>query len=354
MKILSIVGTRPQYVKLAAIYNASLTRALLHDWIDTGQHYSANLSGDLIDEFQIPTPRLNLKVGSGPHGVQTAKMLEGIEEFLSSNNYDVVLVYGDTNSTLAGALAASKLRIPVAHIESGLRSNNMDMPEEQNRRIVDHISTLLFAPTQLAVENLEREGLNSIVKSGDIMFDVLKRSVFDLSKKAHTFGNFVLATVHRVENTDSIERLKNIIRALESLSLPVVLPAHPRLLQRLVDFKIDINKDKIKIIEPLGHKELLEMVINAKCVITDSGGLQKEAFMLHKICITVRNETEWPETLEFGWNVLSPKLDNLSELVSRVSPDEQSSYFGEGNAADIILNELEIRFGGDREVGAIR
>jgi UDP-N-acetylglucosamine 2-epimerase len=354
MKILSIVGTRPQYVKLAAIYNSSLTRAVTHDWIDTGQHYSTNMSGDLIEEFQIPSPKLNLQVGSGQHGSQTAKMLEGLEDFLISNRYDVVLVYGDTNSTLAGALAASKLRIPVAHVESGLRSNNMEMPEEQNRRMVDHISTLLFAPTQIAVENLKQEGLSSIVKSGDIMYDVVQRSTLDLKKKEGAFGNFVLATIHRAENTDSNERLEHIIGALENLSLPVTLPAHPRLLQRLAEFKIEIDEDRIKIIEPLGHKELLEMVLNAKCVITDSGGLQKEAFMLRKICVTARSETEWPETLEFGWNVLSPNLANLSELVSRVSPIEQSAYFGDGNAADIILNELEIRFGRESELGVIR
>jgi len=354
MKILSIVGTRPQYVKLAAIYNSSLSRTLTHDWIDTGQHYSTNMSGDLIQELQIPIPKLNLQVGSGQHGAQTAKMLEGIEKFLTSNNYDVVLVYGDTNSTLAGALAASKLRIPVAHIESGLRSNNMDMPEEQNRRIVDHIATLLFAPTQLAVENLKREGLSSIVKSGDILYDLVQKSALDLKKKRSASENYVLATIHRAENTDSNIRLEQIIRALKDLSVPVILPAHPRLIQRLAEFKIDINEDRIKIIKPLVHKELLEMIINAQCVITDSGGLQKEAFMLRKICITARSETEWPETLEFGWNVLSPNLANLSDLVARVSPSEQSAYFGDGNAADIILNELEIRFSRESEAGAIR
>ena len=354
MKILSIVGTRPQYVKLSAIYNSSLTRAITHDWIDTGQHYSTNMSGDLIEEFQIPIPKLNLQVGSGQHGAQTAKMLEGIEKFLISNNYDVVLVYGDTNSTLAGALAASKLRIPVAHIESGLRSNNMDMPEEQNRRIVDHISTLLFAPTKVAVDNLNREGLSSIVNSGDIMYDVILKNSLDLKKEKSAPGNYVLATIHRAENTDSNERLESIIRALGNLPLPVILPAHPRLLQRLEEFKIEINEERIRIIEPLGHKELLGMILNAECVITDSGGIQKEAFMLRKICVTARNETEWPETLEFGWNVLSPNLANLNELIRRVSPIEQSAYFGDGNAAEIILSELEIRFGGEREAGTIR
>jgi UDP-GlcNAc3NAcA epimerase len=350
MRILSIVGTRPQYVKLAAIYNISKTRNFTHDWIDTGQHYSTNMSGSLIDEFELPSPRLNLMVGSGLHGAQTAKMLEGIEQFLTLNEYDVVLVYGDTNSTLAGALAAVKLGIPIAHIEAGLRSKNMAMPEEQNRRIVDHISNVLFAPTQLAVDNLTQEGLTAIVKSGDIMYDVVRKLSLNLNKDAGA-SDFVLVTIHRAENTDKEYRLRQIFNALESLSTTVILPSHPRLQQRLKEFNLVINEEKIKLIEPLGHKELLKMIVDAKCVVTDSGGLQKEAFMLRKICVTARNETEWPETLEFGWNVLSPDLANLSALISRVSPDEQSAHYGAGNAADAILNELEIRFGRNSETG---
>jgi UDP-GlcNAc3NAcA epimerase len=353
MRILSIVGTRPQYVKLAAIYNVSKTREFTHDWIDTGQHYSTNMSGSLINEFELPSPRLNLMVGSGPHGAQTAKMLEGIEQFLILNDYDVVLVYGDTNSTLAGALAAVKLGIPIAHIEAGLRSKKMAMPEEQNRRIVDHISNVLFAPTQLAVENLRQEGLTAIVKTGDIMYDVVRKLALNLNKGA-VASDFVLATIHRAENTDDQDRLQQIVNSLGSLSTTVILPAHPRLLQRMKEFNVVINEDKIKLIEPLGHKELLKMIVDAKCVVTDSGGLQKEAFMLGKICVTARNETEWPETLEFGWNVLNHDLANLSALISRVSPDERSSHFGDGNAADLILTELEIRFGQISETGATR
>lgn len=351
MRILSIVGTRPQYVKLAAIYNVSKTRNFTHEWIDTGQHYSTNMSGSLIDEFEIPPPRLNLMVGSGPHGAQTAKMLEGVERFLELNVYDVVLVYGDTNSTLAGALAAVKLGIPIAHIEAGLRSKNMAMPEEQNRRIVDHISSVLFAPTQLAVDNLKQEGLTAIVKSGDIMYDVVRKLALNLNKGA-TASDFVLATIHRAENTDDQDRLQQIVNSLGSLSTIVILPAHPRLLQRLKEFNVVVNEDKIKLIEPLGHKELLKMIVDAKCVVTDSGGLQKEAFMLRKICVTARNETEWPETLEFGWNVLSPNLADLSDLISRVSPDEQSAHYGDGNAAEMILEELEVRFGRNSGAGA--
>ena len=352
MKLLSIVGTRPQYVKLTAIVNASIKANVHHDWIDTGQHYSTSLSSELIQEFNLPSPKLNLMIGSGSHGAQTAKMLEGIEIFLLENTYDMVLVYGDTNSTLAGALAASKLGIPIAHIEAGLRSGNMEMPEEKNRRMVDHISNLLFAPTQLAVDNLKKEGLISIVHSGDIMYDMLQKTAIDLKNAEEESSAFVLATIHRVENTDSKDRLEKIIRKLEKLPLTVVLPAHPRLLQRLDEFGIKVDKEKINLVEPLNHKDLLQTVIQSKCVITDSGGLQKESFMLRKICITARHETEWPETLEHGWNVLNPFLENLNEMINRDSPTDQSAYFGDGNAAGVIMGEIKRRYGGKFEPGA--
>jgi UDP-N-acetylglucosamine 2-epimerase len=352
MKLLSIVGTRPQYVKLTAIVNAAIKAAVNHDWIDTGQHYSTSLSSELIQEFNLPSPKLNLMIGSGTHGAQTAKMLEGIETFLIENPYDMVLVYGDTNSTLAGALAASKLGIPIAHVEAGLRSGNMEMPEEKNRKMVDHISNLLFAPTQLAVDNLKKEGLESIVHSGDIMYDVLQETVIDLKNDDEVSLAFVLATIHRVENTESKDRLEKIIRELEKLPLTVILPAHPRLLQRLDGFGIKVDKEKINLVEPLSHKDLLQTVIKSKCVVTDSGGLQKEAFMLRKICITARHETEWPETLEYGWNVLNPCLENLNEMINRDSPRDQSAYFGDGNAAGVILREIKARYGGKFELGA--
>lgn len=346
MKLLSIVGTRPQYVKLKAIVDASKNQNLVHDWIDTGQHYSASLSAELIEEFNLPLPKSNLMVGSGTHGLQTARMLEGLEFFLLNNFYDLVIVYGDTNSTLAGALAASKLGIPIAHIEAGIRSGNMDMPEEKNRRIVDHIANLLFAPTQLAVENLKKEGLHSIVHSGDIMYDVLQNVDFRMKSEEDQSPTFVLCTIHRAENCDSRDRLEEIFRSLENLDQRVFLPAHPRLVQRLEEFGITFDKEKIYILEPQNHRDLLDLVKKSKCVITDSGGIQKEAFMLRKICITVRHETEWPETLEYRWNVLNPYLENLTELVNRESPKEQSAFFGDGRAAEIILREIEYRFGG--------
>jgi UDP-N-acetylglucosamine 2-epimerase len=352
MKLLSIVGTRPQYVKLKAIVDASKARNIFHDWVDTGQHYSPLLSTELIEEFNLPLPKLNLKVGSGAHGHQTAKMLDGLEFFLLENTYDLVIVYGDTNSTLAGALAASKLGIPIAHIEAGIRSGNMDMPEEKNRRMVDHISNLLFAPTRLAVENLEKEGLSSIVHSGDIMYDVLQSKDFQKEISGDLTSTFVLSTIHRAENCDSADRLEKIFRGLENLNERVFLPAHPRLVNRLKEFNISFDSKKIQILEPMKHRDLLDLVIKSKCVITDSGGLQKEAFMLRKICITVRHETEWPETLELGWNILNPHLENLTESVNRESPKEQSAYFGNGNAAGIILGEIESKYGGQISIKA--
>jgi UDP-N-acetylglucosamine 2-epimerase len=352
MKLLSIVGTRPQYVKLTAIVSASIKANMHHDWVDTGQHYSTALSSELIQEFNLPSPKLNLMIGSGTHGAQTAKMLQSLEIFLMENIYDMVLVYGDTNSTLAGALASSKLGIPIAHIEAGLRSGNMEMPEEKNRRMVDHISDMLFAPTQLAVNNLKREGLNSIFHSGDIMYDVLQKTEIDLKSDEEVSSPFVLATIHRAENTDSKDRLEEIFIQLEKLPLTVVLPAHPRLLQRLDEFGIKVDKGKIQLVEPLNHKELLKTVIKSKCVITDSGGLQKESFMLRKICITARHETEWPETLEYGWNVLNPGLENLNEMINRDSPTDQSAYFGDGNAAGFILGEIRARYGVNFKLGA--
>jgi len=349
MRILSIVGTRPQYVKLAPILNASMSRKIFHDWVDTGQHYSTNLSADLIQEFEIPPPKLNLMVGSGPHGFQTARMLEGLEEFLTGNEYDVVLVYGDTNSTLAGALAATKLGIPVAHVEAGLRSGNMNMPEEKNRRAVDHISNLLFAPTKIAIQNLKSEGLSSVVFSGDVMFDQIK-AMIGLSDSTHSESEeFVFATIHRAENTKSKERLTSIIRALENVSVKVVLAAHPRLSRCLHDFDIEVDRKKLTIIDPLSHKDLVRMVSDSMCVVTDSGGLQKEAFWLGKLCITARNETEWPETLEFGWNILNPNLLMLEEMINRDVPKMQNQYFGDGNTAHVILDELESRYGNSQD-----
>jgi len=341
MKILSVVGTRPQYVKLSAIYHAAKARDIHHDWIDTGQHYSAGMSEEIIKDFKLPKPKLNLKVGSGPHGKQTGKMLQGVESFLVNNDYDFVLVYGDTNSTVAGALAASKLGIPVAHIESGLRSGNMQMPEEQNRRIVDHLASILFAPTNNAIQNLKNEGLTGVVNSGDIMLDVLQKTLGEIGVREKTKSEYVLCTIHRAENTDSKIRLETIFRALEKISLPVTIPVHPRLHSRLEEFKIKPNRAKIDFIEPLKHRDLVEKVLDARCVVTDSGGLQKEAYLVQKICITIRAETEWPETLEYGWNVLNPSLDDLDKLILRDSPRDHNNFFGDGNTADLILNELQ-------------
>jgi UDP-N-acetylglucosamine 2-epimerase len=343
MKALSIIGTRPQYVKLNAMFKAPFTQQYIHDWIDTGQHYSNDMSRDFIEEFTLPKPKLNLMIGSGSHADQTARMLQGIEGFLLRESYDVVLVYGDTNSTLAGALAACKLGIPVAHIEAGLRSGNNRMPEEQNRRAVDHLSTFLFAPTKTAFKNLKGEGLAGVF-SGDIMLDSLKR--LQLAGEIPYFiepAN-ILCTLHRAENVDSSIRLKTIFEALHELSAPIIIPAHPRLLTRIHEFEIEFDENRIRLIAPLPHSKLIEKILQSKCVITDSGGIQKEAYMLQKICVTARAETEWPETLEHNWNVLNPKLENLDELISREIPKVYTNHFGDGDAALQILTELKKHF----------
>ncbi len=340
MRILSIVGTRPQYVKLAPLLAASKNKGITHDWIDTGQHYSANMSQTFLEEFMIPNPKINLEVGSGSHGVQTARMILGIEEYLLNNTYEMVVVYGDTNSTLAGAIAATKLGIPVAHVESGLRSRNQKMAEELNRKMVDHVASILFAPTALAFQNLLNEGLSNVINSGDVMFDVLLKDLSDNIKPKNT-SDFLLCTIHRAETTDSPERLRTIFGALEASSFQVIIPAHPRLRAKLQEFQIQPNPERITLIEPLEHSAMLRKILESKCVVTDSGGIQKEAYMLKKICVTVREETEWPETLVGGWNFLSPNLNNLNELASRKSPVVTGNYFGDGNAAIKILDEIK-------------
>ena len=340
MKVLSIVGTRPQYVKLAPIIEAFRNSGLVHEWLDTGQHYSDSMSGNLLQDLGITPPCINLKVGSGSHSMQTAIMMIEIEKYLMSNPYDVIMVYGDTNSTLAGALTAAKLGIPIVHIEAGLRSSNKDMPEEINRIIVDHISTLHFAPTQIAVENLIREGLIHPIFSGDVMYDVLLNFKKQNVTQVENTERFILCTIHRAENTDNHFRLRKILDRLNSLPIKVQIPAHPRLIKQINTFGIEISQGSIELLEPLAHTEVLRKVLNSQLVITDSGGLQKESFMLKKLCITVRSETEWPETLANNWNALDYNLDQITELVNRPVPTNQDQFFGNGKAASIILDSV--------------
>jgi UDP-N-acetylglucosamine 2-epimerase len=340
MKLLSILGTRPQYVKFQPIIKESDRQHLKHDWIDTGQHYSSELSSEYIKSLGLPAPIKNLSIGSGSHAVQTSKIMVEVEKFLLQNRYDVVICYGDTNSTLGAALAASKLNIPIAHVEAGLRSRNDEMPEETNRKIVDHISTLLFAPTQVGLNNLINEGITAGINSGDVMLDSLMYRSSLVETNNSNEKDYALCTIHRAENTDNRERLKQIFSSLNSLGMPVVIPAHPRLQKQIDVFEIKYNEEFIELTSPMNHNEMINKMINAKCVITDSGGLQKEAYMLKKLCITIRKETEWPETLEYGWNIINPGVSGLREQISREVPLIQGNYFGDGNASRKIIDSI--------------
>ena len=348
MKIISIIGARPQFIKAAP-----LSRGLRHKaeevLIHTGQHYDANMSKIFFDELKIPRPDINLGVGSGSHGWQTAQMLSGIEELLLEKSPDWVLVYGDTNSTIAGALAATKLHIPVAHVEAGLRSYNRNMPEEINRVLTDHASTLLFCPTQKAVDNLVKEGiLEGVHHVGDVMYDALKFNL-QLSHKRSAIldqlclskNSYVLATVHRPRNTDNLVRFGEILTAFGLLEYPVVFPMHPRTQKTLDQSDISVSQN-IKIIDPVGYLDMLQLEENADCILTDSGGVQKEAYLLGIRCVTLREETEWVETVESGWNQLvGADADAIILAVEDWYPGgERPAYFGDGYATDKIVGVL--------------
>lgn len=348
MKILTVVGARPQFIKAAAVSNVIRkhhTEILVH----TGQHYDENMSKVFFDELKIPKPNYNLEVGSGNHGKQTGTMLMDLEEIYEKEKPDFVLVYGDTNSTLAGALCASKLLIPVAHVEAGLRSFNKNMPEEQNRILTDHISKLLFVPTESAVKNLKNEGITEGVHNvGDVMFDAtlnfkkLAENKNEIIRALDLEGkNFILTTIHRAENTNDISRLKNIVEALNECGKPVILPLHPRTKKYMMDYGLNFNNN-IKVIDPVGYLEMINLEMNAEKIVTDSGGVQKEAFFMKKPCVTMRDETEWVETVESGWNriVGTDKNKILDCIVNFLPENEQSDIFGDGHAADKILKIL--------------
>lgn len=347
MKIATVVGARPQFIKAATvsrvIKNHSNIREII---IHTGQHYDSNMSDVFFKELGIPMPEINLGVGSGLHGMQTAKMLEGIEAVLLREKPDWVLVYGDTNSTVAAALAASKLRIPIAHVEAGLRSFNRAMPEEINRIATDHISDCLFAPTQNAMNLLNKEGLSEIsVFSGDVMYDSIlyyKEMALQkcsLQKLADVEpGKYFLATVHRQENTDVLDNLQNIFLAFSDLDMPVIVPLHPRTLKFMDHVPFRSN---VQIIDPVGYLEMITLLDNCHKVLTDSGGLQKEAFFLKKPCVTLRTETEWIETLEDNWNfVVGTDVQKILEKVNVTSFGQQKDFFGDGKAAEKIIDWL--------------
>ena len=358
MKILTIVGARPQFVKAAVVSRIlRRTRGFREILVHTGQHYDDNMSGGFFKELDIPRPDYNLGVGSGGHGLQTGRMLGLIEEVLLKEKPDWVLVYGDTNSTLAGTLAAAKLHIPVAHVEAGLRSFNRRMPEEINRVMTDHASDLLFAPTVTAVANLTREGISgkSVALVGDVMFDAAK---FYAARSAQTSrilkrlrrrkNGYALATIHRAENTDDLSRLKILLAGLARAAkdIPVVLPLHPRTRHVIRQAGLQIP-GAVQTVEPVGYLDMIELERNAAVIVTDSGGVQKEAYFHRVPCVTLRDETEWTELVASGWNRLCP-VKSPAQLAKQViaavgKRGRNVNPYGRGHAAEQIVKRLAAR-----------
>lgn len=348
MKILTVIGARPQFIKAAAVSNI-LRKSFSEIIVHTGQHYDPNMSDVFFDELNIPKPNYHLEIGSGNHGAQTGAMLIEIEKVLLIEKPDFVLVYGDTNSTLAGALAASKLLIPVIHVEAGLRSFNKAMPEEQNRIATDHLADILFVPTQTAVNNLKNEGItNGVVNIGDVMYDAILHFTPIANEKSKVLKNlniapnsYSLCTIHRAENTNDINRLKNICEALNECEHKIILPLHPRTLKYLGEYGIKLDK-KITVIDPVGYLDMLQLEKNALKIITDSGGVQKEAYFMKKPCITMRDQTEWVETVESGWNVIvGADKNKIKDAINNFSPKtEPKNLFGNGNASQLMTDFL--------------
>ncbi len=351
LQILTVVGARPQFVKAAVL--SRLIRSEFAEQTDefllhTGQHYDHNMSRLFFDELRIPEPDVNLEVGSGSHGESTGQMLAGIEKILMERKPDLVLVYGDTNSTLAGGLAASKLLIPVAHVEAGLRSFSMVMPEEQNRVLVDRISRWLFCPTEIAQENLSREGIRDGVHVvGDVMLDAANYYRETEADRIATVADkwpkpYYLLTLHRAENTDDRAKLSSIFDALNEFDdVPCVFPAHPRTRKKMAEHGITVAPH-IRMIDPVGYLEMLAAETEASFIVTDSGGVQKEAFFFRKPCITLRDETEWTETVEVGWNKLvGADPDRIAQGLRNVSPaQEWKPLYGNGNSGSRMIAQL--------------
>jgi UDP-GlcNAc3NAcA epimerase len=354
LKILTVVGARPQFIKAAPVSRA-LRHTGHHEFlVHTGQHYDFNMSQVFFEELGGLEQSLNLGVGSGSHAAQTAQMLVLLEEAMLGQRPDWVLVYGDTNSTLAGALAACKIGIPIAHVEAGLRSYNRGMPEEHNRVLTDHCADLLLCPTQTAVDNLAKEGITQGVHLvGDTMYDAVlqcsakaRGTSTILSDLSLTAKQYALATVHRNYNTDQPENLRGIISALAELDRPVVFPVHPRTRHKIQELGWDLKDlTNLKLIEPVGYFDLLALLSSAELLLTDSGGMQKEAYFLQVPCVTLRTETEWVETVAAGWNVVSgSSRESIAAAVQQVrsQPRVAGNWFGDGNAADKIRQSLEL------------
>jgi UDP-N-acetylglucosamine 2-epimerase len=354
MKIVAVVGARPQFIKAAPIsravaehnHMAPLSSCIKEVIVHTGQHYDHNMSQVFFKEMHIPEPHINLGVGSGPHGKQTGEMLIRIEEVLQGEKPDWVLVYGDTNSTLAGALAACKCHIRVAHIEAGLRSFNREMPEEHNRVLTDHCADLLFCPTQTAMDNLAREGITQGVHLvGDTMYDGVLQFA-EIARRRSTIlrdlglkpKEYLLATVHRPYNTDNPANLGNILAAFAEIEESVIFPVHPRTRRKIAEFGLLNPKSASrnpKIFDPVGYLDMLVLEQNANMILTDSGGMQKEAYFFGVPCLTLRPETEWVETIEAGWNVLVEANKNMivDSMARFQTPDARPPFYGDGTAA---------------------
>jgi UDP-N-acetylglucosamine 2-epimerase (non-hydrolysing) len=349
MKVLSVVGARPQFVKLAPVAAAFGDAGVEHLILHTGQHYDERMSDVFFADLAIPDPDIHLGVGSGSHGVQTGAMLAAMDAVLEEHRPDWVLVYGDTNSTLAGAVAAVKLHLPVAHLEAGLRSFNRRMPEEHNRVLTDHAADLLLAPTEVAMGHLAAEGLaGRSILVGDVMTDVCFR-VRDALLAAGTTtpdgiaadAPYVVSTIHRAENTDDPSRLAEILDALAAVPATVLLLAHPRLVARCQEFGLALERPGIVVGAPLPYPDMVAAVLGSAGVVTDSGGLQKEAFLLGVPCTTLRQETEWVETLIDGWNLLDPDLQVVTGSATRKAPDvERAMPYGDGRAAQAVVAAL--------------
>ena len=351
MKILTILGARPQFIKAGSVSREIAKHTELEEIIvHTGQHYDANMSDIFFDEMKIPKPDYFLGIGGKSHGAMTGQMIEKIEEVALKENPDWIMVYGDTNSTLAGAIVASKLHIKLAHIEAGLRSFNMKMPEEINRILTDRVSNILFCPTDTAIENLTKEGYDSldcrVVKSGDVMQDgaMFYRNLA-VKPKCEVNNNYLLATIHRAENTDDEKRLSFIFEALNEIAKEkqVILPLHPRTKNIIENLKLNIGH--LTIIEPVGYLEMVWLIDNCELVMTDSGGLQKEAYFFEKQCITLRDETEWVELVEIGVNTLvganKDKILDAYKNHSTFNPSLSSlDLYGKGKASEKIIKEL--------------
>ena len=361
MRILTIIGARPQFIKAATVSRAiglhsDITEIIVH----TGQHFDTNMSDVFFEQMDIPRPDHYLKIATLSHGAMTGRMLEGIEELIQQEKPDWMLVYGDTNSTLAGALAATKLHLPIAHVEAGLRSHNPAMPEEINRVLTDRVSSLLLCPTKTAVNNLKKEGFpykaiaqlqQQIVNVGDVMFDAVLYYRERAKKEVNleTFGlkhqRYALCTVHRQENTDQIEKIKSILNALQSIAkdLTVVLPLHPRTKAKIVQFNLESLLKGLYLLDPQPYLEIQRLQMSAKVILTDSGGMQKEAYFHRVPCITLRDETEWVETVKSGWNrLVGAKKDQIVRTysINTERNESDSTCYGNGEASCKILDKL--------------